>query len=206
MPTGYTANLCERDEDFKTFVCKCARAFGALMELRDEPLNAPLPEKLGCADDYYGQQLIKAKVEYEHLISFSSDEKQRFGLDAKQKAIQEARESLVKREATVARLLNMQSQVTNWTPPSIDHKGLKDFMLEQLDSTLKFDGDVNYSKKQLTEVEASEPESYYVAAVSALERNIKYYAEEQVKELERLAERNDWLQKLRVSLMSMQDV
>ena len=38
MPTGYTLDLYNgKDITFEEFVLKCARAFGALIDMRDEP-------------------------------------------------------------------------------------------------------------------------------------------------------------------------
>jgi hypothetical protein len=44
MPTGYTAKLYDGDQKFQDFAMECARAFGALIEMRDEPMNAKIPE------------------------------------------------------------------------------------------------------------------------------------------------------------------
>lgn len=46
MPTGYTADLMEKGMEFKPFVLQCARAFGALITMRDDSLDAPSPKSL----------------------------------------------------------------------------------------------------------------------------------------------------------------
>ena len=44
MPTGYTYDLYDgKDIEFPDFVMKCARAFGALIEIRDDPMDAAIP-------------------------------------------------------------------------------------------------------------------------------------------------------------------
>jgi hypothetical protein len=43
MPTGYTSYIGEGIE-FKDWVLKCSRAFGALIEMRDESTDAQIPE------------------------------------------------------------------------------------------------------------------------------------------------------------------
>jgi len=47
MPTGYTLDLYDgKNITFKEFVMKCAGAFGALISMKDESLDAPIPEHL----------------------------------------------------------------------------------------------------------------------------------------------------------------
>jgi hypothetical protein len=45
MPTGYTAPIAD-GMTFEQFALGCARAFGALVTMRDEPSDAPIPERL----------------------------------------------------------------------------------------------------------------------------------------------------------------
>lgn len=43
MPTGYTSYIGQGC-DFKTFAMKCARAFGACIDMRDSSLDAQIPD------------------------------------------------------------------------------------------------------------------------------------------------------------------
>ena len=43
MPTGYTAYVQE-GATFEEFVWRCARNFGALVTMRDEPTDVPVPD------------------------------------------------------------------------------------------------------------------------------------------------------------------
>lgn len=61
MPTGYTAAIAD-GIDFKTYALSCARAFGALVEMRDEPANAPIPEEFKPSS-YYVTSLASAREE-----------------------------------------------------------------------------------------------------------------------------------------------
>ena len=66
MPTGYTAKLMEQGQTFPEFIMSCARAFGALIMMRDDPANAPIPEKFEPSD-YHVRALKKAYVEQTRL-------------------------------------------------------------------------------------------------------------------------------------------
>ena len=67
MPTGYTATLMEKGQDFPDFVLLCARAMGATIMLRDEPLDAPIPEFQ--PSDYSAKQLEESKEELARLLA-----------------------------------------------------------------------------------------------------------------------------------------
>jgi hypothetical protein len=56
MPTGYTAKLMEEGQSFPEFAMRCARNFGALIMMRDESLDVPIPEQFEPSD-YYRKKL-----------------------------------------------------------------------------------------------------------------------------------------------------
>ena len=60
MPTGYTATLMEKGQTFQEFIMGCARAFGALIEMRDSPNDAPIPDKFEPSD-YHAKRLIESR-------------------------------------------------------------------------------------------------------------------------------------------------
>lgn len=60
MPTGYTADLT-LDTPFERFAMRCARAMGACVMMRDDPMDAPIPDKWE-PDDYYRKRLEDAKA------------------------------------------------------------------------------------------------------------------------------------------------
>lgn len=53
MPTGYTYPVCEgKITEFPDFALSCARAFGALISMREEPMDAPLPDEIAASTNY----------------------------------------------------------------------------------------------------------------------------------------------------------
>ncbi len=53
MPTGYTQAIVDNPNlSFKSFVLQCSRAFGALVTMRDDDNNAPIPDEIK-PDDYH---------------------------------------------------------------------------------------------------------------------------------------------------------
>lgn len=63
MPTGYTAPVVDGEvTELKEFVWRCARAFGALVYLRDDPLTNERPKSVTGGHDsekYHVENLDK---------------------------------------------------------------------------------------------------------------------------------------------------
>lgn len=64
MPTGHTAKLYDgEDQSFQDFALGCARSFGALITMRDEPADAPIPESFEPDPDSYYARAVKRDTE-----------------------------------------------------------------------------------------------------------------------------------------------
>jgi len=199
MPTGYTAKLCKEEQGFDEFVLRCARAFGALVTMREEPFDAEIPERFETSD-YYDKQLEKAKAEYERVRKMSmatakvqAETKLDTETDSAKKRIAETLEI---RE----RLLRMRKKVEGWNPPTAEHVELRKFMLQQLDDTIKHDGDASYYYRKLDSNHEVIPEEYIRDKLTELKRDIDYYREERQKEIDRINGRNEWIRQLRESI------
>lgn len=196
MPTGYTADLMEKGQTFKEFIMRCARNFGACIMMRDEPFDAPIPEEFKPSD-YHPKEFDKAQKELERLLAMNNEEKVQFGIDERAKEVDRYSAWLLKEEEQNRRLKAMRRSVQDWEPPTSDHKGLKEFMLDQIRISMN---DTNYIKEQLNIANAKAPVSYYADAVGNAERDILYHKEEHGKEIERTEGRNRWIRQLRESL------
>lgn len=196
MPTGYTATLMEKGQTFKEFIMGCARAFGALIEMRDSPNDAPIPDKFEPSD-YHAKRLIESREKLAKLKAMTDAEKEAFGQSEKAADIKRIEKWLEKDIAQNKRLEDMAAQVQVWNPPTPDHQGLKDFMLQQISISKNR---VDYIQTSLAEATAKPATAYYVAAVSEAARGIKYHTEENDKETECVNGRSEWVQQLRASI------
>jgi len=196
MPTGYTAKLMEEGQSFNDFILGCARAFGACVTMRDDSSDKPIPEKFEPTD-YHVKKIEEAKALLSTLQNMTNDEKIRFGENKKSEEVVSSEAWLEKRQVENSRLAGMESQVKAWTPPTPDHKGLKDFMLQQI-SISKNGGE--YIQEEIRKAKAKAPMSYYIQTVSDANRDINYHTEENKKEIERVNSRNEWLRQLRNSI------
>jgi len=193
MPTGYTAKLMEEGQTFQEFIMGCARAFGALIDMRDAPHDDPVPEKLEPSS-WHAKRLIETKETWARLKSMNDLEKEAFGQSRKDEAIKQEHESFGRCHAEDLRLANMEAQVKAWIHPTPDHKELRDFMLQQ----------INISKHRressMGTIQRKPAIAYYVEAISRASSDITYHTEGNAEEIARADGRNEWLQQLRASI------
>lgn len=198
MPTGYTADVVDgKITDFKTFALRCARNFGALVMMRDENMDAPIPEAFETGD-YHLKAIKEAEAEIVRIMALSPEE-----CDVEQraqwrKAMDAHHEHVEKCQVVKGRLLAMRSQVADWAPPTSDHQGMKDFMIQQLDETLRYDGSPGnyYLEKAVLVTGATWRKLRLKELDETIASNKKYHQED----VERTNMRNKWIADLRESL------
>lgn len=194
MPTGYTAKLMDKGQDFRSFVLTCARGMGACIMQRDEPMDQP--PALQEPSDYHTKALATATALLAELKAMSPETQDAYGDKLRAKAVSSAKESHIKTLEEEARLQRMAEQVRAWQPPTDNHKGLKDFMLDQI--RISSHGD--WSAKYVKEAEEKNALAYFVDALSGAARDIEYHTKEHAKEVERTTGRNVWIEQLYSSL------
>lgn len=193
MPTGYTAAIKD-GITFDQFILRCARAFGPLISMRDDPLDTPIPETL-TASTYHLDRLKEDTATRFDLLAMSDAEVQAL-LDADYaKEVAEYERMIADKDELRQRYTSMIEQVKAWQPPTDDHAPLKQFMESQLAESIKHDCNVHGEppvKKTVGE--------YRDERVSRLDWSIDYHNKEQAQEDARTASRNAWLQQLRASI------
>lgn len=193
MPTGYTHKIKD-GQSFEDFVWGCARAFGALVTMRDEPLDAPIPDKF-TVDSYEVEHLAAAKAKLAKLESYKIGDWEGENEADYQKRLAAYQELSDKRNAEDVAYRAMLARVSAWQPPTSEHVGLKDFMDQQIRDSIRFD--CGYSP------DIPEPmtvEEYRDKTLEYARKEVKRAEEYLNEEIDRVNTRNEWLQKLRESL------
>lgn len=194
MPTGYTAQIGD-GISFEKFVWSCARGFGALILMRDDPSDAPIPERFEPTD-YHQQQLVTLKAELARLDGMSRE-------DAEREATEQYNNKMAYRAKRAAELKALRSkyeamlaQVEAWTPPTPEHQGLKDFMTSQIKESIDWDCRIfpEDAPRQRTGGD------WLSEQIIETRRFIAYHEEQNAKEVERTESRNKWIAALRQSL------
>jgi hypothetical protein len=196
MPTGYTAGVADgKITAFQTFALQCARAFGATILMRDDPMDAPIPESFEPSAFYAGE-LAKAQDELARLRSLTPDEAARARDDAHAEAVASWIRRVAERTETRNRYNAMLAEVVKWEPPTTEHVALKEFMLQQLHESIRFDCNDSW------DAEPTKPSAHEWLAdrIKRAEDNIERYTTEHANEVERTQGRNAWIKVLRDSL------
>lgn len=195
MPTGYTAALYDGPQTFPEYLWRCARGVGYLFFLRDEPLDAPLPEQLETPDaKYHREQLQCAEQSLVRARAVSMESLLKQAQLAHEEALLAHSKTIQERARRRERYLNMLYQAQAWEVPSPEHQGLKDLMIQQLEDSLKWDCSVYEIPKPplLDDVRQ--------AALDKAQRDVDYHRQELEKAEKRTADANEWLHLLRQSV------
>ena len=194
MPTGYTLDLYNgKDITFEEFVLKCARAFGALIDVRDEPMDAPIPERFEPSDHHL-KELEKAKRRLKEIRKWNEEKAEQEAERAYHEALKKREEFVKKNKLIRKRYEDMLSKVREWKPPTPDHVDLKKFMIQQLEDSIEFDCFIPEMPQRLS------GEEYREQQIRKALSDIEYHEKEYAEEVNRVCEKNKWLLLLRESL------
>lgn len=196
MPTGYTAGVQDGSiTEFKDFAMQCARTFGALVMMRDDPMDSPIP-KFEPHTSYHDKAEAEARALLIELDAMTVDTLSKRWNAEREESMQRWEESEAKRKEQRARYEAMLVQVYAWNPPTSDHTGLKDFMVKQLEESIEFDA------RPWPPPVMESPSNWFTRKKVEAERDIAYHVAERKKEIERTEGRNQWVKQLRDSLPS----
>ena len=194
MPTGYTANIPE-GISFEQFVWQCARGMGALIMMRDEPGDAPIPERFEPSE-YHNKKIAEAEVELSRLEGLTVDEAAKECSISHEKEETRKANRLAKNRQQIEAYKLMLKKATNWQPPTKDHEGFKEFMVDQIQKSVDFDDD----EKLYQPSEILKTEAWLTERIAKAKWDIEYHTKNHKEEIERTESRNYWLAELRNSL------
>ena len=198
MPTGYTAQIAD-GISFEDFVMGCARAFGACITMRDDPHDTPIPDKFEPSD-YHVKALTKAGERLSELQGMTPEEAQAGADEEFKNEVIHIHQQINEMCALRDKYRSMLSCVRAWQPPTADHTGLKDFMIEQINGSIEFDCDPSYYNKKLETLQHLTGEEWRSVQIRRAMRDIAYHSEENTKEVDRANQRTQWVSDLRKSL------
>ena len=196
MPTGYTADIKD-GIDFKTYAMNCARAFGACVELREEPSGGDRIPDSFVPSNYHLEAEAKARDEFAALAAMTPAECERAAAkawdDAETHRLMRLQEIAAQRAAYEA----MLEKVRAWVPPTDEHKGLHQFMAEQIIESIRFDCSGDYYAKPTARMTGSD---WADKRRAELARDVAYHLKEHAAEVARADSRTAWVRALRASL------
>lgn len=194
MPTGYTDSI-KNNITFPEFAMKCARAFGALIQMRDDVMDAEIPDEI-IPSNYHKDEMEKAclKLNEAKKMTLSA---------AKVLAVRDYNEQVAYHEKYVSDANDLKSKyesmlekVMAWQPPTPDHEELKKFMMEQIKGSIDCDSNTSYSKPP----QPQSPEKWLGEYVDKQARDLGYHVKEWYAEVERCKSKTEWIRSLKASL------
>ena len=199
MPTGYTAGILDgKVNTFEEFATVCTRAFGATIHMRDNPMDSPYEPR--TPSDYHTNS-IQSKRERLEEIESMSDEKivEDFNTQLEED-LKYHQTKMEEDKRNLEKLNSMLESAKSWIPPTEDHQPFRNFMIEQIESTIKVDGDPSYHTNKMVEIkkqmeEGINPKEYREETIQEIKSQISYHETEYQKELVRCKDSNDWMDK-----------
>jgi hypothetical protein len=206
MPTGFTAEVGDgKLTEFPDFVKRCARGMGALVMMRDEPLDAPFPERIKPDLSYHREQLERSTAQLAEVVAWDAETSEAKANSAHVQNMIGYLKGVREDRQTRARYMGMLTQVEAWEPPTEDHVGLKKFMTEQLTGSIGFDTGY-YEDPESRRPQRMTGEEYRTHQLEYLARSIQYNTEHLFGEIDRADGRDEWIQQLSGSLQAWQPV
>jgi hypothetical protein len=193
MPSGYTCDIA-KGITFKEFALGCARAFGALVTLRDAPHDTEIPDVIEPHTSYYEESLKKDEEELEQLLNKNEEEVKQDWLKHCEEVKKENEERLQKVKELEEKYKSMLEKAEAYIPPTSDHIKYKKFMISQIKESMEFDCRSYTQGCPTTSLE------YYENRIHSLKSSIEYDKKHIEEEIERAKSRTDWIQALKKSL------
>jgi hypothetical protein len=198
MLTGYTAPVADgKITTLREFALYCARGMDALITMRDEPMDAPIPERFEPSD-FYAKWRDEACARIRGLQVLTPEECETQAAADYERALAEWERHRAEKREQRARYEAMIAQVEAW---ETEAEGIRDLMLEQLRRSLEFDC------KEYPDEEQFYPKPkkldgliWREEALRQANRDLASSAKSLEEETKRVEDRNQWLAKLRASL------
>ncbi len=197
MPTGYTSDI-QNDISFEDYLLGCARAFGACVHQRDDSMKDK--PKLRAVSDHYEETILEMEAELGAIRTMNREQREKYGQELKEEAIAYAQKSFNEKVLLKNKYDAMLAKAQAWNPPTPDHVNLKQFMIDQINESIRFDCDTAYTLEKLTEASNAKPVDLVEEKAVGYERSIKFYEEEWAKDKSRVEEANRWISALYDSL------
>lgn len=197
MPTWYTGRVMDgKMTSTKDYILRCARAIDYLGFMRDEPMDAPIPETRP-EDNYYQDLYEKAKKELSELLAMDGNDIHREAEKWRKDKIDQEKKFYEKTKLENSRLTEMTKKLEAWKPKHESINNLRYFAIEQLGISREPVDDIDYVIQKLQSIS---DEEWYEKQIKRLNRDIPYYKDMASKRKNDVATTNQWLKELRESL------
>ncbi len=198
MATGYTHKIKD-GITFKEYALTCARAFGALIEMRDDPIDAPIPDEFKPSD-YHAKAIAASKERLALLAEMTNSECDNRAKAEYESELARHRKGIAEDVDLKAKYEAMLKQAKSYKAPSKEHEDYKKFMVEQIETSLDFDCHSNYHQSEIDALQLLSGLHWRNKEIEKAKANIAYHTKGNNAEIERTNGRTQWVRLLKQSL------
>jgi hypothetical protein len=150
MPTGYTAGILDgTTKDFKEYAKLCSRAF--MIHLRDEPIDSEYTPR--TPSNYHIKAITEAKLKLKEIEVLDDETIVKREYEKILNDIEYHEKAIVNKNENEVKLNQFLEKAKAYKPPTETHKGISDFMIEQIEKTIDFDcKDDDYHQKRINKL------------------------------------------------------
>ena len=197
MPTGYTHPVQNGQiTTLAEYAIMCARAFGATITMRDEPMSTPIPDHFEPST-YHEEQRKQAEARLARLDRLSPIEAQTLCQAEYAASVRSWARRCDERALWRVRYQAMLDEALAWVPPTREHDDFQRFMISQLEESIDWDCSSGYGpfypqQKRWPEWLEQEREKE--------RKDIAYHTDQLMADITRAMKKTNWVQALRWSL------
>ena len=204
MATGYTQfilNGCS----FKEFALRCARNFGALVHMREDPMDAEIPDEVDSGNEYYENQFRAAESDLKRVQNMTPEDAEAGAQRQYESRLEDYRECIERCREKQEKYNKMLEHVRAWKVPSEEHNGLRDFMIEQIEGSIDHDCDIAYWNRSMHGVRKMTGEEWLKDMTETAEKHLEYVRGKVEENRARNNSKAIWIRQLKESLEKFDD-
>lgn len=192
MATGYTGVVTKNPNlTFTDFASQCARGMGAFIMQRDDSFDSP-PIWKDKVRSYYRRAITKAKADVVRLSKMNKTRRAKYIVEQRNKKREYYLRAIGEAVVNRVRYVKMLLQVDAWQPPTPDHVEFKEFMKEQLTSSIEFDCNRARLQQKLNNLDGMSDDDLWQNLLAESRWNLEYAEKSLADEKSRIAKRNAW--------------
>lgn len=190
--TGFTQIIEDHDDvTFEQYLWRCARGMMAFVRERESGLDAQVPLEV-VPQPFYEEWLTSERERLAELESLTLDGAANAMAEENAERLRKHQEYDAERRKRCRQYDKMRDQVVKWQPPTPEHEGLKEVMLEQIEISMP---DHEREADELP-VAATDPAKWRDERIEHARQEVKRREESLSKEHERCRKATEWIQAL----------
>jgi hypothetical protein len=165
---------------------------GAAVMMRDDSLDAEITDDaIAGRSTYYSEALKKETARLAELLAMNVDQAEVLAQADFDAAIASREKTIAREQEHVRRYRDMRAKAVAWEPPTPEHIGLKQFMIQQIDESTKYGP---YTPEMPVKLPARQ---WLVQEIDKISKSIERHAQYMGEDYARAKERIEWINAIR---------